>query len=171
MLIKEIPLFNKKECGLIRNLIKPNPQNWNFKDRKYNSQPINYSLETQWLFDKLKKFVETKTEIKFRSIKKQIHFHKFTKGDWFGKHNDVSDKRLYAVGVLLNDDFEGGDFKLYNPNEIILDKLIGNTYVFDVRLTHEITPILDGERYSLLWFLQQEHIKFDINKFNINKLI
>jgi len=29
------------------------------------------------------------------------------------------------VGVL-NNDFEGGDFKLYNPNEIILDKVIGN---------------------------------------------
>jgi hypothetical protein len=68
------------------------------------------------------------------------------------------------VGVLLNNDFEGGDFKLYNPNEIILDKVIGNTYLFDVRIDHEITSILEGERYSLLWFLQSEHVKFDINK-------
>ena len=64
----------------------------------------------------------------------------------------------------MNDEFEGGDFKLYNPNEIILNKVIGNTYIFDVNITHEISPILNGERYSLLWFLQHEHIKIKTNK-------
>ena len=48
--------------------------------------------------------------------------------------------------------------------EYILNKKIGNTYIFDVRIDHEITPILDGERYSLLWFLQNEHIKIETNK-------
>ncbi len=164
MLIKQKHLFNKEECDIILNLSNDTPQNWNFVDRKYNSQPINYSLETQWLFDKLNDFVKTETNIGIRTIKKTIHFHKFTKGDWFDKHNDVRDRRLYAVGVLLNDNFEGGDFKLYNPNQIILDKVIGNTYLFDVKIEHEITPILEGERYSLLWFLQNEHIKIETNK-------
>jgi predicted 2-oxoglutarate/Fe(II)-dependent dioxygenase YbiX len=108
--------------------------------------------------------VEKETNIKIGTIKKTIHFHKFTNGDWFGKHNDIRNNRVYAVGVLLNDDFEGGDFKLYNPNEYMLNKEMGNTYLFDVRIEHEITPILSGERYSLLWFLQSEHVKFDINK-------
>jgi hypothetical protein len=164
MLIKEKILFNKEECDLIINLIKTNQQNWGFNDRKYNSQAINYSLETKWLFDKLKTFFEEQANIQIKKNKEVIHFHKFVKGDWFGKHNDVRDNRLYSVGVLLNDDFEGGDFKLYNPNEIILDKVIGNTYIFDVTINHEITPILDGERYSLLWFLQNEHIKIETNK-------
>jgi hypothetical protein len=164
MLIKQKILFSKEECELIINLLKINQKDWKMGDRNYKSQPINYSLETNWLFDKLKDFVERETNIEIRTIKKRIHFHKFTKGDWFGKHNDVRDNRLYAVGVLLNNDFEGGDFKLYNPNEIILDKVIGNTYLFDVRIDHEITSILEGERYSLLWFLQSEHVKFDINK-------
>jgi hypothetical protein len=164
MLIKQKRLFNKEECKTILSYPNSNIQNWNSIDRQYKSHSINYSLETQWLFDKLKTFVETETKIKFRSIKKQIHFHKFTKGDWFEKHNDVRDNRVYAVGVLLNDDFKGGDFKLYNANEIILDKVIGNTYLFDVRIDHEITPILEGERYTLLWFLQNEHIKIETNK-------
>jgi hypothetical protein len=164
MLIKQKHFFNKEECDLILNLIKTNPQNWNFKDRNFNSTAIDYSIETSWLFDKLKSFVEIETDIQIRKIKKQIHFHTFKEGDWFAKHNDVRDGRLYAIGVLLNDDFEGGDFKLYNPNEIILDKVIGNTYIFDVRIEHEITPILQGERYSLLWFLQNEHIKIETNK-------
>ena len=164
MILKENKLFNKKECESIISYNDTHITNWIMGDRKYNSQPINYSLETKWLFDKLKDFVERETNIEIRIIKKTIHFHKFTKGDWFGKHNDVRDNRLYAVGVLLNNDFSGGDFKLYNPNEIILNKVIGNTYLFDVRIDHEITPILDGERYSLLWFLENEHIKIEINK-------
>ena len=112
----------------------------------------------------MKDFVEKETNIEIRTIKKTIHFHKFTNGDWFGKHNDVRDNRLYAVGVLLNDNFRGGDFKLYNPNEIMLNKVIGNTYLFDVRINHEIIPILEGERYSLLWFLENKHIKIETNK-------
>ena len=164
MILKENKLFNKKECESIISYNDTHITNWIMGDRKYNSQPINYSLETKWLFDKLKDFVERETNIEIRTIKKTIHFHKFTKGDWFGKHNDVRDDRIYAVGVLLNDNFEGGDFKLHNPNEIILNKVVGNAYLFDVRIEHEITPILDGERYSLLWFLQNEHIKIEINK-------
>jgi hypothetical protein len=164
MILKEKILFSKEECEFIISYNETHITNWLMSDRKYNSQPINYSSETKWLFDKLKDFVERETNVEIRTIKKTIHFHKFTKGDWFGKHNDVRDNRLYAVGVLLNDNFEGGDFKLYNPNEIILDKVIGNTYLFDVRIDHEITPILKGERYSLLWFLENEHIKIETNK-------
>ena len=164
MILKEKILFSKEECESIISYNDTHITNWLMGDRKYNSQPINYSLETKWLFDKLKEFVEENTDIKIKKIKETIHFHKFTKDDWFGKHNDIRDNRLYAVGVLLNDEFEGGDFKLYNPNQIILDKVIGNTYLFDVRIDHEITPILDGERFSLLWFLQNEHIEIKTNK-------
>jgi hypothetical protein len=164
MLIKEKILFNKEECDLIINLIKTNQQNWDFNDRKYNSQPINYSLETKWIFDRLKIFIETETDIEIIKIKKNIHFHTFKNGDWFGKHYDTRDNRVYAVGVLLNDNFEGGDFNLYNQNKVTLNKMLGNTYIFDVKIEHEITPILKGERYSLLWFLQNEHIKMEINK-------
>ena len=164
MILKEKILFSKEECKSIISYNETHITNWRMGDRNYKSQPINYSLETKWLFDKLKEFVEENTDIKIKKIKETIHFHKFTKDDWFGKHNDIRDNRLYAVGVLLNDTFKGGDFKLYNPNEIILDKAIGNTYLFDVRIDHEITSILEGERYSLLWFLENEHVKIETNK-------
>jgi hypothetical protein len=164
MLIKQKHLFSKEECDIILNLSNDVPQNWNLVDRKYKSGAIDYSSETYWLFDRLKVFVETETNIQIIKIKEKIHFHTFKIEDWFGKHNDIRGSRMYAIGILLNDDFDGGDFKLYNPNEIILDKVVGNTYIFDVRIDHEITPILEGERYSLLWFLQNEHIKIETNK-------
>ena len=164
MTINQNISFSKEECESIILYNDTHITNWRMGDRKYNSQPINYSLDTKWLFDKLKDFVEKETNIEIRTIKKTIHFHKFTKGDWFGKHNDIRDDRVFAVGVLLNDGFDGGNFKLYDSNETIINKLTGNTYIFDVKIDHEITPILEGERYSLLWFLEKEHIKQQTNK-------
>ena len=163
-LLSQRVLFNKVECESIVWNANENIANFDTPNRKYYSQPINYSLETKWLFDRLKIYFEKETGLQIIKNKEEIHFHKFVKGDWFGKHNDVRDRRLYAVGVLLNDNFEGGEFKLYNPNEIILNKEVGNTYIFDVTIMHEITPILEGERYSLLWFLENKNIKTDINK-------
>lgn len=164
MLLKEKIMFTKDECEVIMSYNDINITNWEMRDRKYDSAPIMYSRETEWLFDKLKTFFETETGIKIRSVKKQIHFHKYQKGDWFGKHNDIRDNRFYAVGVLLNNDFDGGDFIMYNPNEQIINKKVGNCYLFDVRIDHEIKPILTGKRYSLLWFLQQEHIILNLTK-------
>ena len=163
-LLNQRVLFSKEECESIVWNVNQSIANFHMTNRKYHSQPINYSLENKWLFDKLTYFFESETGLRIIKNKEEIHFHKFTKGDWFDKHNDIKDDRVYAVGVLLNDVFEGGDFKLYVPNEIVLNKIIGNTYIFDVTITHEITPILEGERYSLLWFLGNEHIKFKTNK-------
>ena len=159
MFLKEEILFTKEECDNIIWNVNESIANFDMSNRKYYSQSINYSLETKWLFDKLKYFFESETGLEIIKNKEEIHFHKFVKVNWFDKHNDIRDNRLYAVGVLLNDNFEGGDFKLYNQNEIILDKVIGNAYIFDVRIDHEITPILDGERFSLLWFLQNTNVK------------
>ena len=164
MIINQKVLFSIEECNSIISLSKSNLKEWFSKDRSYNSYAINYNKNTEWIFDRLKLFFESETNIKIQKLKEQVHFHKFNKGDWFSKHNDIRDNRLYAVGVLLNDDFGDGDFKLYNPSEQILNKTIGNTYLFDVRIEHEITPITKGERYSLLWFLQNEHIKSQTNK-------
>lgn len=164
MIINQKISFTREECESIISYNCEHITNWRMGDRKYNSQPINYSLETEWLFDRLANFVKKEINIEIKAIKKTVHFHKFTKGDWFGKHNDIRDDRVFAVGVLLNDTFDGGDFKLYGETETIINKSTGNAYVFDVKIEHEITPVLSGERYSLLWFLQKEHIKHQINK-------
>lgn len=164
MLTKQKLLFTLEECELIINSSSENNQYWESKNRKYNSFVINHRENTEWLFNRLRNFFETETGIEILKLKSQIHFHKFTKGDWFGKHDDDRNGRLYGVGVLLNDGFDGGDFKLYNPAEQTLNKKAGNSYIFDVKIEHEITPVLKGERYSLLWFLHQDHIKFKASR-------
>jgi len=128
-------------------------------NRRYVSFSIDFSEETKWIFDELKKFFEKSTGVEIFLIKKQIHYHEFGEGDFFSVHDDFRDNRLYSVGVLLNDDFEGGDFNLYNPGMTTLKKIQGNAYIFDSRIPHEITKITTGKRTSMIWFLQVNNFK------------
>jgi hypothetical protein len=165
-MIVEKVLFSKKECDRIIEMHKVNSQNWKSNDRGYKSFSIILNEETEWMFSKMKIFFEEETKIVMENIKNEVHFHVFDTNDWFGIHNDTRDNRLFSLGVLLNDDFEGGEFNLYHQGEeIILEKKVGNTYIFDVAISHEVKPVLKGIRYSLIWFIQNNHVKVKSNKF------
>ncbi|MBM4210527.1 MAG: hypothetical protein FJ187_08255 [Gammaproteobacteria bacterium] len=164
MLLKQKNLFSKEECDLIISLEKTDKKDWHFYDRKYESLAIIKTDTTEWIFNKLKNFFEDETGIKIISDKNLIHFHTFTKDDKFELHDDIRDDRVYSVGVCLNNDFDGGEFIVYNPLKINLNKEIGNTYIFDVRIKHQVRKVKEGVRYSLLWFLQKKHLKFKTEK-------
>lgn len=161
MIVKQEILFNDDECDEIIKLPKNNHQKWKGSNRKYDSFSIDISDENIWIFDRLKRFFEGSIKTEISSIKKQIHYHEFSEGDFFSVHNDNRDNRIYSVGVLLNDNFEGGNFNLYNPDLVTLDKNQGNAYIFDVNISHEITTVVSGKRLSLIWFLQIDN--FEIN--------
>lgn len=158
LLIQKI-LFSKEECDVIITNYRKLERSWNKKDRSYKSYPISYSDDNKWIFSRFLEFFESVSEFEVKKLKGDIHFHNFIFGDWFGKHDDNKSGRLYAVGSLLNDDFEGGDFIFYNSSETLISKIPGNSYVFDVRIPHEVKQITLGSRYSLLWFLEGEHLK------------
>lgn len=159
MIIKQKVLFDKVECDDIIKLSKTNPQTWESIDRNYNSSTIRYDIETKWIFDKLRSFFEEASGYGMTLLKNEIHFHSYNQNGKFDLHNDARDKRIFSVGVLLNDDFDGGDFNLYSPNKITIDKKVGNCYLFNVEISHEITPIISGTRYSLIWFIQDMNVK------------
>jgi len=69
ILIQKI-LFTNDECKLIQNCYKNNKQVWNYLDRNYESESIQYTEETKWIFDKLKYFFESETKIKITNLKK-----------------------------------------------------------------------------------------------------
>lgn len=164
MLLTQKVLFNKEECDSIIRDYKKSERSWDKKDRKYRSYSIKYSDDNKWIFSRLTKFFESVSGLEVKKLKEEIHFHNFITGDWFGKHDDNKSGRLYGVGCLLNDNFDGGDFIFYNLSEISILKSVGNSYVFDSRIPHEVTHIKNGSRYSLLWFLEAEHLKSTGNK-------
>ena len=164
MLLKQKQIFSKVECEKIINILKPKKEEWKNNDRKYGSTLINYCDENKWIFEKLKDFFEGEIGDEIILLKNYIHFHLYNEGDYFSKHNDNKKQRIYGVGCLLNIDFVGGDFIFYNKPETIIKKEIGNAYVFNVNIEHEITKIETGIRYSLLWFLENENLKIKNKK-------
>jgi predicted 2-oxoglutarate/Fe(II)-dependent dioxygenase YbiX len=163
MLYQEV-IFTKSECDSIINSFYISSEKWKNIDRSYESNLIQCNDNTKWIFDRLVNFFEKNSDYSIINLKKEIHFHIFKKNDWFGLHNDSRDFRLFSIGVILNDDYSGGEFKIYDSGESLIKKEIGNTYVFNVETSHEVTKITDGIRYSLIWFIQNNHIKTRPNK-------
>jgi hypothetical protein len=86
-------------------------------------------------------------------------------GDFFGSHKDghsySSDNydTILSAGYLLNNDYTGGRF-LIEGKEITPS--VGELFTFDRFVSHEITPVQTGVRYSL---------HFAVNKLKPNTLI
>jgi len=80
-----------------------------------------------------------------------------SKYDW---HIDSVDSDLFDIKltVLINlslNEYEGGDFKIFNQNETVIKELKnpGNVIMFKSKLNHCVTPITKGERKTLTIFI------------------
>ena len=90
--------------------------------------------------------------------KESVQFAEYSVGHHYTWHTDTftlcglpQDRKLTAV-VLLNDDFEGGDFemRLYSDYKAPLKK--GSIIAFPSILEHRVTEVTKGKRYSAtLW--------------------
>ncbi len=158
MLIHQEILFNQEECELIINLNKLNLDKNHSYNRYYVSSTLMINDDNSWIFKRLKDFFERVVPHKIKKEKTQIHFHEFDKGSWFGIHNDVRDERIFGLGVLLNNDFIGGDFIFYVNDSIEIEKKVGNSYIFDVRINHEVREVKEGKRKTLLMFLNNKDL-------------
>ena len=155
MKLTEKILFSKDECQSIISNQLEDATNWNMNDRKYDSKTIHYNENNKWIFNKLKDFFEIETDLKIIKTKQEIHFHKFIHGDWFGKHNDNKSERLYAVGVLLNDYFEGGDFIFHSRHRYQLYALF---FVVVGNISIDSVPALGS------FLLQDACFLYDLNE-------
>lgn len=163
MLLIEKNIFSPDECEKIINMTLENAKLWYYGDRSYTSFDFFLRHENTWVYDRFSNFFTSETGIIIKELKKNIHFHKYVEGDKFDLHNDDMRGRVYGVGLVLNDNFEGGDFVFYNPEKVVLSKQVGNAYIFDVRINHQIKIITSGIRYSMLWFLGKNNLEFKKN--------
>lgn len=157
--------FTKEECDKI--LSYSNSAEKEFS--KFNNvERISYYYinifeddNSKWLFDKINNFVESTTNMSVINSVGLSHLHYYKAGDKFGIHTDDNiPDQIFAVGVCLNDDYDGGEFILHNPH-YVLPKSVGATYLFSTLRPHEINTILNGERWSLIVFFKKEHVKLN----------
>ena len=172
MTLKEKILFSKEECDYIINLSKELDElkPYGYKDSVDNEKitirycvwVINRNDKTQWIFNKIHTYFENETNLKIKKELDKIYIHKYIEGQKFEKHADTYYKtQIHNVGVCLNNNYDGGEFVLYNP-ELILPKKQGSIYTFLSARMHEVKEILNGERWSIIGFLHIENI--EINK-------
>ena len=84
--------------------------------------------------------------------------------DGIGSHNEVYDNpeqpflhgntRKLSMSIVLNDEYEGGDFEMSGLKEPLPRLEKGSIIVFPSFIDHRVTPVTKGTRYSLVtWFV------------------
>ncbi len=97
-----------------------------------------------------------------------ITFLIYEEGDFFGLHTDdvlqydsKKKKVLYTGGYLLNEDFEGGEFIINNQKN---ESKVGDLFLFERHLKHEVLKIKNGIRYSLHFAVETTNLNKKIKK-------
>jgi hypothetical protein len=161
--------FSKEECDKIINLtleIEGTHRDVNSKTVERPREKISYTYyniyrneSLKWIFDKITEYLLVDQNVEIIKPFEVIHLHKYLVGNEFERHSDIYyPNQTLNVGVCLNDDYEGGDFILYGPKQVI-PKKAGTIYSFKNTREHEVTKIESGIRYSLIIFLYEENIK------------
>lgn len=156
--------FSKEECGDIIALSKTYPPTHSetlFKreDFNYYYHLIMREESTQWIFDRVKEYLEAEYPGNTSNKMPCIFLHKYLVGSKFGRHNDSTTHpdQILNIGVALNDEYNGGEFVLYEPGEVI-PKDVGRIYTIDSKRDHEVLEITKGERWSLILFLNAKEL-------------
>jgi PKHD-type hydroxylase len=85
-----------------------------------------------------------------------FQFTEYKEGEYFDWHVDSTDTiyrdRFTSIVIQLNNSYEGGVLEIKNlKGELVpIENKIGTLYIFNSRLTHRVTPIRAGIRYSLV---------------------
>jgi PKHD-type hydroxylase len=182
MIFKEGIIFTKEEINSILSYMD-SEKDIRFKI-KYNgvfyengskgtSKRLDFTNENEWIFEKIKKWTSDLNVGLIWKSTPYATFRRYREGDFFIKHTDdlnsdsiVKNRgvRVLTIGVQLSDidDYEGGDFLVWNKEEeISVGKTIGNTIMYSTNIPHEVKKITKGMRTSLILFATDKHVKFN----------
>lgn len=143
---------------------------------KFRTSDIGFhsrNADTSWIFDRLNFVIQSANEMFFNYHLNGYSFFQYTtykaeeKGryDWHmdmavgqsSRENTEPHPRKLSVTLLLNDDFEGGEFQINlskedQPETIKIPK--GRAVLFPSYVLHRVTPVTKGIRKSLVvWTL------------------
>lgn len=128
------------------------------------------SPETAWIFDRVNFVLQSANEMFYGFELNGYTSFQYTtydaeqKGnyDWhmdmnMGSPTEEFEPRKLSLTLLLNDDFEGGEFHLNTGNQLtpaILPAQKGRALLFPSFMCHRVTPVTKGRRRSLVvWCL------------------
>jgi predicted 2-oxoglutarate/Fe(II)-dependent dioxygenase YbiX len=125
------------------------------KKDKFIFNKINKKIEEMYMFYKVKFPLIHNNKVN------QIDLLKYEVGGKYRYHIDTSTDYTRSLSVIinLNDTYKGGDLIFVNQKEIEIKrcKLKRGTIVFfpsNFMYPHGIEPVIEGERYSIVSWLQ-----------------
>ena len=157
-------LFTKEECDYIVGLKNKYPLlgdngRWEeFDDFRYKFYTLEYASDIDWVIKRLCDFFESEIGLNIFVRPTKLNLHHYTEGDEFGKHIDTGTPiKEWNVGIVLNEDFDGGDYLVFDENDepIVIDKKIGNVCIYQSQTPHQVTPITKGERWAVAMFIHK----------------
>jgi predicted 2-oxoglutarate/Fe(II)-dependent dioxygenase YbiX len=157
-------LFTIEECKEIINHAE-NDDTYQWEEKIENDSNgdlfLRYfvkSLNTHvFAREKFQKFVND--EFSFNVHNTNLYILKYLSGFKFGRHFDRNLSKelnrdfVYNVNVVLNDDFEGGEFWL--DDNLLENNKPGMVYYYDSLQWHEVKEIKNGVRYSILCYVRE----------------
>ena len=149
-------------------------------DKKVRISDVTWTSD-QWIYDTIWPFMEEANEragwkydiryaesMQITRYKKGgfYYFHKDGRGDHLSTYDKPDNEfmhghvRKLSMTVLLNDNYEGGEFQFatYNKEKCTIEtpkfNKTGSIIVFPSDVEHRVAPVTKGIRYSLVtWFL------------------
>lgn len=161
--------LSKEECDKI---ISMGDGKWETSLLSYKKEMENLRKSTQhtpitnkgeWLYNIIKRCFSKIGVTLTADTLYENQILKYDEGGFIFKHQDIvrydengiQTDRYYVLNIVLNDEFEGGDFVLYDKNDSprILDKMVGVGAIFKTNEYHEVKKISKGTRYSFSVFI------------------
>jgi predicted 2-oxoglutarate/Fe(II)-dependent dioxygenase YbiX len=155
-------IFSAEECNKIIDC-----ESYPITESFAENQPvdgIDNSGDNKWIWDRIENallkinkrhygFTEPKI---YHSIGKKT----YKTGDSYLYHQDnLSLRRLTAV-IFLNNDYTGGDLRVFCGKEVVMKNNIGVLAVFPSWYFHQADEVLSGERKVLITFLTGPYYNF-----------
>jgi hypothetical protein len=164
-------LFTKDECDYLINyrnngVYRNNGGYENRIDINYKQWTIFRNDDLEFLFGRVISFIEEKFNVTITNFNEDAWIYQYEINDGYIMHTDSVLNRIFTIGIQLNHQYKGGDLMVdYNGKRIIINKEIGNCYIFESSLLHGVSPITFGNRYNFLTFMHTHNIKS--NKINL----
>ena len=157
-----VNLFTKEECDAIilytYHIIKGTQRKIPGRNTSFQSCYITPNNDNEWVFQRLYDFLENHIGVKVTHSLDKIMINNYKIGDSFDKHQDLYFKnQIYNVAVNLNEEYEGGEFELFEPY-FLIEKKAGNACIFENTRWHGVKPITSGERWSMIAFFLKDNL-------------
>jgi hypothetical protein len=165
-MIQKEGLFSKDECFKLKQYFIEKQANVPMPTGQTRVKYKGYLLEDgedgREYFQKLFDWFEEETGLKIYKSPKENFFLRYDVGDVFSQHTDTARDRIWIIGVQLSEEteYEGADFIFYeNEEKHLVNKTIGSAFITKADVSHEVTRLNNGIRYSFVSFPDMDSLR------------